>query len=394
MLRREKLGRWALAAGAGFIVFLVVSAFVWREDILRTWLDPKQPFQTYSPPPAPNYDQQSAWALIPANPTLWSASDPPADVFFIHPTTFDGGRDWNGPIDDRAVDRRLAEVMLPNYAGPFQRVGRVFAPRYRQASLYAFMTNREDAQAAREFAYADVRRAFEIFITRYNDTRPIVIVGIEQGGELASHLVEDAVARDPKRLARLAAVYMVDAIVPASDYGAGARVPACQRPGQPRCAMAWRAVADRNEAAQLSKRALVWTADGRLDDLGGKAPLCSNPILGSATSALAPDRLNKGAANASGMEWGVRPAFMPRQVSAQCIDGYLRVSTPTSPSLRPSGNWTDRLKAPPFNLFYADEEADAKGRVAALAREPGYVAPIPPVGASIAVAHAPVYRIP
>ena len=26
--------------------------------------------------------------------------------------------------------------MAPNYAGPFVRVGRLFAPRYRQASLY------------------------------------------------------------------------------------------------------------------------------------------------------------------------------------------------------------------------------------------------------------------
>jgi hypothetical protein len=392
--KRRALNRWALAAGLGFVVFLAVSAFVWREDILRTWLDPKQPFQTYAPPPAPDYQKPDAWALIPPNPSLWSPSDPPADVFFIHPTTFDGGRDWNGPIDDRGANRELAEVMLPNYAGPFQRVGRVFAPRYRQASLYAFMTNREDAQAARQFAYEDVRRAFETFIARYNDGRPIVIVGVEQGGELASRLVQDAVARDPKRLTRLAAVYMIDAIVPAADYGPGAAVPACARPDQARCVLAWRSVADQDEAAQLSKRALVWSAGGQLENLGGKTPLCSNPMLGSTDAALAPDRLNRGAVNASGMEWGARPAFLPHQVSAQCIDGYLKVSAPTSPSLRLSGGWTDRLKAPPFNLFYADEEADAKARVAALMGAPGYVAPIPPVGASIVVAHAPVHRIP
>ena len=270
----------------------------------------------------------------------------------------------------------------------------MFAPRYRQASLYAFMTNKEDAQEARQFSYGDVRRAFETFITRYNDGRPIVIVGVEQGGALAAHLVEDAIARDPKRLARLAAVYLIDTIVPASDYSATASVPACARPDQVRCALAWQPAADKDEAAQLSKRALVWSSDGQLVNLGDKPPLCSNPLLGSASDALAPARLNRGAANASGMEWGVRPAFMPRQVSAQCVDGYLRVSTPASPSLRASGGWTDRLKAPPFNLFYADEEADAKARVAALMHEPGYVAPTPPVGATIVVTHAPVHRIP
>jgi hypothetical protein len=394
MVRRETLGGWALAAGAALVLFLAASIFLWRDDILRTWLDPKQPFQTYSPPPAPDYDKPGGWALIPAKPTLWTPADPPADVFFIHPTTFDGGRDWNGPIGDRSANRRLAEVMLPNYAGPFQRVGRVFAPRYRQASLYAFMTNREDAQEARQFAYGDIRQAFETFLARYNDGRPIVIVGVEQGGGLASHLVADAVARDPKRLARLAAVYLIDTIVPAADYGPAAAVPACARPDVAHCVMAWQAAADQDQAGQLSKRVLVCSADGKLENLGDKAPLCSNPILGAATTALAPDRLNRGAVNASGMEWGVRPAFLPRQVSAQCVGGYLRVSMPSSPSLRRSGGWTDRLKVPPFNLFYADEEADAEGRVGALIHQPGYVAPIPPVGASIVVTHAPVHRIP
>ena len=39
--------------------------------------------------------------------------------------------------------------MLPNYAGPFARLGRIFAPRYRQASLYTLMTLRDDAREAR-----------------------------------------------------------------------------------------------------------------------------------------------------------------------------------------------------------------------------------------------------
>ena len=54
--------------------------------------------------------------------------------------------------------------MLPNYAGPFVRVGRLFAPRYRQASLFAQLTLRDDARDAREFAYGDVRRAFDYYL--------------------------------------------------------------------------------------------------------------------------------------------------------------------------------------------------------------------------------------
>jgi hypothetical protein len=388
-----RFGRWVAIVGLGLVVFFGAAAFLWRESILRTWLDPKQPFQTYLPPAEPNYDTPGGWALIPADPALWSASDPPADVFFIHPTTFDGGRNWNSPIDDRRANRLLTDVMLPNYAGPFQRVGRVFAPRYRQASLYAFMTNREDAQDSRRFAYGDVKRAFQVFL-RDSGGRPIVIVGVEQGGALAARLLDDVVAPDPKLRARLAAAYFIDVVVPAEHYAPGSAIAACARPQEPRCVVAWMQVTDGDDASRSEKRALVWSATGQLEDLRNRAPLCVNPLLGGVGAALAPIRMNLGAASASGLEWGVRPAFMPRQVSAQCVDGVLTVSKPASPSLKPTGGWTDRLKEGPFNLFYADEEADAKQRVAALTRSPGYLAPTPSFGATIDVIPSPIHRIP
>ena len=379
--------------GLGLIVFFAVAAYIWRVDILRTWLDPKQPFQTYVPPPAPNYETPSAWALIPQNPAAWSASDPPADVFFVHPTTFDGGRNWNGPINDRRSAKLLTDVMLPNYAGPFQRVGRVFAPRYRQASLYAFLTNKEDAQEARRFAYSDVRRAFETFL-RDTDGRPIIIAGVEQGGALAARLLDDVVAHDPKLIARLAAAYLIDTIVPAANYVPASPIPACTARGQARCILAWVQPTDASRADRFEKHALVWSNAGQLEDLRTRAPLCVNPVLGMVSDTLAPVRLNLGATNASGLEWGVRPAFMPHQVSAQCQGGFLNASTPSSPTFKQSGSWTDRLKAPPFNLFYADEEADAKARITTLTGSAGYMAPSPSFGASIAIAHAPIHRIP
>ena len=168
-----------LAAGAG--------AYVWREEILRTALDPGQPYQTYSPPPAPDYASPKAWAL-PASLTAPPPSGLPVDVFFVHPTTYDGGRDWNGPIGQRQADRFLYRVVLPHDAGPFQRVGRVFAPRYRQASLYASLTLRDDAREARRFAYGDVRAAFLTYRARYSAGRPFILAGVGQGAVLASRL--------------------------------------------------------------------------------------------------------------------------------------------------------------------------------------------------------------
>jgi hypothetical protein len=393
MANRKVFSLAAVACAALALALLAVLAVVRRDDILRTWLDPKQPFQTYRPPAAPDYADPASWALIPANPSLWRPSDPPADIFFVAPTTFDGGREWNGPITDRRANRLLTTVMLPNYAGPFQRVGRMFAPRYRQASLYAFMTNKEDAREARAFAYGDVRRAFDAFLQHYNQGRPFVIVGVEQGGGLAARLISDVVARDPRLLSRFAAAYLIATLVPAAEYGAGSKTPACTANGQVGCVLAWQAATSDADAAREVKRALVWSPAGALQNLGDRLPLCVNPMLGEESGALAPPKLDLGAVSATGLEWGVRPAFLPREVSAQCVDGVLRIAKPASPMLRRSGGWTDRLKAAPFNLFYLNEEVDAETRIAALIHRPGYTPPTPSSGALIVIEHAPIHRI-
>lgn len=118
------------------------------------------------------------------------------------------------------------------------------------------------------------------------------------------------------------------------------------------------------QAQKIMSRSVVWTPDGRLVGLEGREPLCVNPLLGAESPADAPPRLNLGAANATGLEWGARPGFMARQVGARCENGILRVTRPRSALLRPSGDWADRLRAPGYNLFWADLEADAQARAA------------------------------
>ena len=359
-----------LMAAAIVLVALVLAAavYVWRDDILRTRLDPKEPFQTYDPPPAPDYAQRTAWALMPNAPEAPTAGEPPADVFFVGPTTFDGGRHWNAPIDDPKADRLFRQVMAPNYAGPFVRVGRIFAPRYRQASLYTLMTLRDDAREARRFAYGDVAQAFRYYVAHYNQDRPFVIVGVEQGGTLATRLIAEEVAANPTLRARLAAAYLVQTVVPSDNPP----LPPCLAPKQTGCLAAWASVYDGEpERAQaLLDRSLVWNDAGQLVNLGSRTPICFNPLFGAVVDAEAPARLNLGATNATGLEWGARPAFLTRQVGAKCDKGILRVTRPKSPSLKPSGSWTDRRRAPGYNVFFADLEADAGARVAALA-EPG-----------------------
>src|SRR5690606_38917336 len=130
----------------------------------------------------------------------WAA----ADGLFVHPPTSDGGRHWNAPFDDADPDAFLHRVMLPNYVGPYLRSGRVFAPRYRQASLYTRFTRRDDAREARAFAYRDVEAAFEAWLATHDDGGPLVLVGVEQGGELAERLLQTRIIPDADLRRRLA----------------------------------------------------------------------------------------------------------------------------------------------------------------------------------------------
>lgn len=360
--------RLVAAVAVMIAAILVAGAYVWRDDILRTRLDPKEPFQTYDPPPAPDYAQRASWALMPGAPEAPTAAEPPADVFFVGPTTFDGGRHWNAPIDDPQADRLFRRVMAPNYAGPFVRVGRIFAPRYRQASLYTMMTLREDAKEARRFAYSDVAAAFRYYLAHYNQGRPVVVVGVEQGGTLAARLLAEETARDPVLKEQIAAAYLIQTVVPASTPP----LPPCLAPRQSGCLAAWAQVyeGDPERAQALLDRSLVWGPGAQLENLQGRTPICFNPLFGGVVDGEAPARLNQGATNATGLEWGARPAFLTRQVGARCENGLLRVTRPQSASLKPSGSWTDRRRMPPYNLFYADLEADAAGRVEGLLARP------------------------
>jgi hypothetical protein len=355
--------RWWVVALAGAALLLAVATGVFWGDLQRTALDPKVPFQTYQPPPAPDYSLRASWALMPTHPDTVGPGQPAADVFFVGPTTYDGGKHWNAPIDEAQADRVFREVMAPNYAGPFVRVGRIFAPRYRQASLYTLMTLREDARDARRFAYGDVAAAFRDYVARYSGGRPFVIVGVEQGGTLAARLLAEDVARDPALRSRLVAAYLIETVAPAGEPP----IEPCVGKGQTGCLAAWASVLgyDADRAKVLLDRALVWGPRGELVNLGPQAALCFNPILGATSTEPAPARLHLGAANATGLEWGARPAFLARQVSARCVGGVLRVTHPRSTSLKPTGPWADRHRVPGFNLFYADLEADAKARVAA-----------------------------
>ena len=64
-IEAARLQRWFAVGTIILLAVVVCGAVIWRDDIFRTALDPKVPFQTYEPPPAPDYAKPDSWALRP-----------------------------------------------------------------------------------------------------------------------------------------------------------------------------------------------------------------------------------------------------------------------------------------------------------------------------------------
>ena len=136
---------------------------------------PKATFAATTPPPAPDYDQASAWFAFPGRDGPERSTPPglqpvaeaaaPADVFFVQPTTASMSDAWNAPIGDEGP---LFHPMVLDQVTIFNSCCRIYAPRYRQATLYGL----KHSPAANNLAYADVARAFRWYVAHENHGRP------------------------------------------------------------------------------------------------------------------------------------------------------------------------------------------------------------------------------
>jgi hypothetical protein len=361
---RSSPARWAIwtftVAAIGLLLLLALASWILRDQIYQSFLDPGEPYQTYTIPPAPDYAAADSWYARPTEPGTGPA------VFFVHGTTYPGGSDWNAAIDAEAPANRVIEEQLPNFAAPFSALGTLYAPRYRQAALYTFMNRREDGVAARLTAVGDVRAAFAEFLDLIEEDTPFLLVGAGQGGMHAlAVLIEDiAPAENIRR--RLVAAYVLESQLPLDLLdNALAVIAPCETPDDIRCVFSYVSSLSDNDARIriLTEVGMVYDAGGDFSLVEGRGLLCVNPILGARTTDYAPARLHQGGAQAAGFREGAHPAALPAQTGAQCLDGVLMTELPRSRSLHRPGRLAENYRLPPFNLFYEDLRADAAHRL-------------------------------
>jgi hypothetical protein len=352
--------RLMVLSGLAAITVLVLGSWLLRDQIYQTFQDPGEPFQTYAPPDPADYAQADGWYAQ----ADFADDDEPA-VFFVHSTTYSGGANWNAQLDKPGAVEAVTEISLPNYAAPFAASGGLFAPRYRQAALYAFMNNREDGILARLFAYQDVDRAFDAFLADTGPDRPIILVGVGQGGLHVLGLLVNRVSNTPELNERLIAAYILESPVPLDLFeGPLTALPPCQTPEDVRCVFAYTAAlpSEDRRIRVLTEHLMSWTPDGDLGFVDGRGLLCVNPLLSARSADYASPRLHRGGVAAEGLPADAVPAPIPSQTGAQCTAGLLMTEQARSSVLRRPGRLAEDFRVPPYNLFYEDLRLDAARR--------------------------------
>ncbi|MEX0644877.1 MAG: DUF3089 domain-containing protein [Parvularculaceae bacterium] len=382
---------WAGAAAASALA--IAGVVVFQDNITRYFANPKIPFQVVSPPLAPDYGERGAWALRPDE-----ASAGAADVFYIHSTTFYSSEGWNASINDGEAVEALRKIAIPNEAGPFIGAGPLYAPRYRQSTLFASFTQKFDGVAARSLAYRDVKRAFDEFLLSVEEGRPIILVGYGQGGLYVQGLLQDYFQTDEPLRRRLAVAYVIGQTTPMSLFDSTlAKTPPCHSPADIRCVNSYTDLEQQfdEEMERARRRSMVWSRGGDLVAISGEDILCVNPLTWTTATDYVGPEAHLGAASATGLRFGDTPPAIAKAIGARCSNGVLLVDRPAQEFLR-RGNWFGaKWRAQAFNLFYYDLAGDAERRVRNLMiRQDHEYRLLDPIEESVDLDVSPVNKVP
>ena len=137
---------------------------------------------------APDYSITKNWSALPFTKdyadivpdTLLKdlQNESKIDVFFVHPTTFLDKEtpEWNANINDSSINYYTDYWAVRHQATAFNNVGRIYAPRYRQAHIKSYYHIDHGGKEAILFAYEDVKKSFEYYLENYNNGRPLLLL--------------------------------------------------------------------------------------------------------------------------------------------------------------------------------------------------------------------------
>ncbi|MFV8817459.1 DUF3089 domain-containing protein [Haliea sp. E17] len=253
------------------------------EDVFAYYIEPSEPFARSPAGTAPDYADRRFWAAWPGKasaaeltPAGEAAREGPApiDVFFIHPTSYISSATWNDPLLPDTRSWEMVDIILGAQASAFNLCCEVYAPHYRQATLWSFLDREgSDGPAALELAYSDIERAFDAFLARTHG-RPFIIASHSQGTYHALRLLAEHVDGRPLQQ-RLVAAYLVGYWVPLDTFGRTLRhIAPCESASDTGCVVHWSTY---GEEGVRRSGVPHWYPSG-IEVADGKDLLCTNPL--------------------------------------------------------------------------------------------------------------------
>jgi hypothetical protein len=292
---------------------------------LSIWSCTKKPFQLIGHfnkdfiPLAPDFAENKYWAALPdvtdAADNVPLKSDlkdeqltAQIDVFFLHPTIFTAKPanqyEWNADVNDVTLNNKVDNSTILNQATAFNGSGKIYAPRYRQAHYYAFVTkDKNDKKQSLDLAYQDIKAAFSYYLSHYNHGRPIIIAAHSQGTVHATHLIKDFFDGKPLQK-QLVAAYLIGIATQPTVFE---NIKPCKFGDETGCFVSWNTYA-KNYYPE-------WYNNGL------NTAVSTNPLTWTLDEQYAPNTLNKGGV-------GLNFTMYPQLVDAQNHQGMLWIGKP------------------------------------------------------------------
>lgn len=189
--------------------------------LFSSCLVPFRSFKHTKKPSPPDYSNRKYWAALPdkvdsadfqlpAYGIVDGQKNAKADVFFIPPTNYINGLQWNVSVDDSFANSLTDNIGCKLLASAYNGSCKVYAPRYRTAILFSYFAFRKkNADLAFALAYEDVKASFLYYLKHYNKGRPIVIAAHSQGTDYAVALVKQFFDKDTSLRKQLIAAYLI-----------------------------------------------------------------------------------------------------------------------------------------------------------------------------------------
>ena len=375
ILKRLLLGIVAVIAVVVGILFATGNAMLLTLGWAFLFGAPPLPFDPQDAVAPPDYAQARNWAALPEREGLEDRvpagttaaveqGSAPVDVFFIHPTGFLRGSSWTFSMNADTATEENTQWMMANQASAYNGCCNVYAPRYRQASIFAYFKGPEIREEVLGFAYQDVARAFDYFLANFNQGRPSIIASHSQGTHHGVRLLKEKIDGTPL-IRRMVAAYVIGGGVASAQFDEMKDIGLCADETDLHCAVHWDTYSEAVIEEPINDRIdnvcvnpLTWTVDGGLADRSHH--IGAVPVSGDFQVGLSGDD------KPSGMVFEPLAAPIPNMLQAQCKDGVLYITDQTGTSFGNAGGsfGGGNYHGLDYPVFHMDIRENAQRRVA------------------------------